>query len=218
MLGAMRRWNVWEEPVDLVAEYFSFLSPARKHRIIRLESEIETNRWFPLQRTLGVTLRTAFPVHMGQKRKTVHGDCHCQNILLGRDSTPVFIDFATAGPSHYLKDLVTLEIDLLARGPDFVVGVSVPAVPSWLESIEAPDTVREHVVLRNIETLVRLIRAHAIDVLGATLKEYQFCCLLQALNMLSHSMTKSQHQRLSDIVKYYLRCRAQDRVLSVSPR
>lgn len=118
--------NKSTKPRDLLEDYLlEFLEDQeKKDRRIRLDSENICNKWFgnfsdglPIENKIRDSLPKTYL--QGMYSKTCHGDLHSDNIMVKSSNGsifPVFIDFSRTEETHSLKDLVTLESDMIIRG------------------------------------------------------------------------------------------------------
>jgi len=111
-----------EDRLDLLDEYTKKFLADQEKRLI-LDSENTCNRWFGnVADVLELTenIRKSFlRIYSRNFFKICHGDLHADNIMVksnGGSLIPVFIDFFSHRRTHSLKDLVTLESDMIIRG------------------------------------------------------------------------------------------------------
>jgi hypothetical protein len=196
--------TILEDHQDLVDQYLGVLSSNDKpERVRAIESEIVCNRWFGGsydRLSARQKIFSSFPatVLQGSNSKFCHGDLHCDNVLIDgrmRELIPIPIDFSRTGRGHFLKDLVTLECDVIIRGPDQIPALSNPTVISgWLRVVgsrsgEPIDGVSEapHLLqMSKIAAVVGRLRADAQGTYNASLTEYRVSALLKTLDFLSY--------------------------------
>lgn len=206
------------EPRDLVREYLGgCLDDVSRRR--KLESENTCHKWFGSLSDLTASsfsevLRASLPPAslQGSMAGLCHGDLHTENILarcVQEAIIPVLVDFSMTSEDHHgIKDLVTLECDLVIRTS------SIISLPSWLEGLE-PISASEigasvesepgQEDRRKMQSVVRTLREVAAAHFCASHAEYFGAAMLQALRVLSRgNLTHIQSVRASAYVTYLL--------------
>jgi len=210
-----------DTPIDLVGIYLGDVLKDEKRKQ-RLESENSCHKWFNKWFSCsGGTERIEENIQsyfcegslVGRKLKKCHGDLHGENLMVGhRDRhIPVFIDFSRTGETHYLKDLVTVESDLIIRGlngiPEYLAR---DRVMSFLESLgfgsegatnrAGGNAERESLQAQKVKGVIGVLRRNAVATHGASESEYQMAALLKTLEVLSYG--KLPHQQNERAVQY----------------
>jgi len=216
--------KVVDEQLDLIHEYLAFLEKENQEARVRaIQSEDSCNRWFgtifddpDIRGRISSYLSEG--VLIGSKSKPCHGDLHCDNVLVdGKTGNliPVLIDYAKTKTAHFLKDLVTLECDIIIRGPDGIAPFSKPEiVREWITSLDSPrpgnmgdswEAVDESEFLRvkKATSIIGRLRSDAQDFYRATPTEYFASALLKTLNIISHrNLRYDRTVRAAQYVRY----------------
>jgi len=201
-----------EAKLDLCSEYLGSL---RKYPIRErmLRSENTCRRWFrnitdseELIRNIKAILHPEALESVS--RRVCHGDMHSENIMVKEirgKLGPFFIDYSHVGYQHGIKDLVTLEADIVIRGLE---GIDVT---SFLDSLERKFKgkrpkfgKRRLLLIQKSASVIRELRKIASSY-GVSEIEYSGACLLKTLYVLSHGkLPFHQNQRADLYVRYLL--------------
>lgn len=132
--------------------------------------------------------------------KVCHGDLHADNIAARSHKgvpVPALIDFSQTSETHSLKDLVTLEADMIIRGLNGIKAFACEeSVSDLLESLpfeieQIPDETKwatgenEPPQLRKVLKIIQKLRINARDIHEASASEYETAAMLHALKILS---------------------------------
>jgi thiamine kinase-like enzyme len=209
LMHAFQDWRKPQPAADLITSYLPFLHTQRLDRIRALRSEISANRWFVPHSHLDTEeqVRSALRIETGGRSCICHGDLHASNILveqIGRSHMPVLIDFYRTGPAHHLKDLVTLELDLVIRAPQSIFK-EPNTLDVWLRQIAENDfSDTNDLLLAKLSCAVLVLREFAHHSREADTTEYGRACILQTLNMLSFgTLSLDQRLRATEIVNHW---------------
>lgn len=194
-----------ENRPDLLEEYIKKFLADQEKRII-LGSENNCHRWFgDVSDVLELTenIRRTIPEKLltGTFSKVCHGDLHAENIMVkssGGSLVPVFIDFSRTGETHSLKDLVTLESDMIIRGLGSIKSFSdKKTFRSFLETLnfttdnkecetEWTQNMNESLQLQKVQAIIKELRNNAISFHKVPPSEYECAALLKTLEVLSY--------------------------------
>lgn len=214
-----KEWQYVKKDCDLLDAYLKKVFDKPKMQD-NLESENACHRWFGTASenvALPERLRKWLSSRLsGKYTKRCHGDLHADNIMV-RDTSmglsPVLIDFSRTGPTHPLKDLVTLESDMIIRGLGGVSSFSNSStVQSFLVSI---NDIRQRdinmwtydadevLLISRILAVIDELRKNATVDHKVPLSEYQCAALLKTLEVLSYgSLAHEQNVRAATYVTY----------------
>lgn len=233
VLTALRKmdqgWKskVAQEPVDLLATYLGD-TLRKEDRAGKLGSENKFNGWFGNcadSLPLNEKIRKSFSSHLleGKRLKVCHGDLHTDNMMVKTFSQPIFIDFSRTGDSHPLKDLVTIESDLIIRGLDGVRELlSREQFILFLKSVsydsndrdrkQLAKSIRRKQQIEKVSAVLSVLRKNARSVHGASESEYLLAALLKTLEVLSYGkLPYDQNERAVRYVTF-----ARDRIKELS--
>ncbi len=215
-----------QEPVDLLTAYLGD-TLKREDRAGKLESENKFNGWFGNcadSLPLNQKIRNSFSPDLlqGERSKICHGDLHTDNMMVKTFSQPIFIDFSRTGDTHPLKDLVTLESDLIIRGLDGVRELFPrEQFALFLKSIPYDSNDRKHKKLttgirkqqvKKVLIVLSVLRKNAKSVHDASEAEYLLAALLKTLEVLSYGkLPFDQNERAVMYVTF-----ARDRIKQLS--
>jgi hypothetical protein len=208
---------------DLVHEYLAdTLSNADKVR--KLESDNSCHQWFggfsdglsfeeKIRRTLG-PLRLCTNA-MGN----CHGDLHSDNIMVkveGNKKLPALIDFSRAGWTHAIKDIVTVEVDMIIRGLSEIKALEEKGL--FLPFLKALNAKGSAAILFNkkqlknkkefrraekVRIIIQTLRRHAFKKYGIDEIEYFIASVLKALEVLSYGkLPLRQNERATTYVSF----------------
>jgi hypothetical protein len=200
--------------IDLITEY---LGPSLNKDLRKtiLESENNCHRWFGKRLDalpLDAKIKKSIPAELltSSNSKVCHGDLHLANIMvknLNGKLHPVFIDFSKTGATHSLKDLVTLECDLIIRGMDGIKKLTeIENIELMFGELEYAGSSLKHVArfagtedetirLEKVVTMIDILRDEAAKFQNATEQQYFTAGLLKALEVLSYGKLP-YHQNL----------------------
>lgn len=240
LLKRDRGWKCIEctEPKNLYDDYLGyFLSKddKKEDRKKKLWSENNCHKWFgtlvdlPEINHIEDKICCTFlaPNITGTYTKICHGDLHSENIMVKHEGdrlSPLFIDFSRTWETHSLKDLVTLETDMIIRGLRCIKSFSIaPVVKDFLNKLSFPadETKYEKEWVADSAELTRLmkvlvvlkeLRKDAVEFHKVSQKEYECAALLKTLEILSYGkLPHDQNVRATTYVTYLLeRLRAVD--------
>lgn len=216
--------NKPDERSDLLNDYLQkYLDDEQKR--IRLDSENLCNKWFgsfPKDLPLEEKIRDFLPKASleGTSLGVCHGDFHSENIM-GNDVKgkliPFFIDYSRAdGGTHSVKDLVTLESDMIIRGLSGIEGFhDAIRIKTFLESLEKVDgnhnniepiDMNEELQLEKARVIIKELRKCAVSDHGVSEIEYAGAALLKTLEVLSYGkLPHDQTIRATTYVTYLCR-------------
>lgn len=201
--------NEGEVKLDLFKEYLEF-SNAEREKL--LNSENICRKWFENiagpEKLIEKIKATLPPTALESNfQRVCHGDMHGENIMvkkIGRKLSPFFIDYSHVEYQHGIKDLVTLEADIVIRGLEGI------EVTPFLNSLErkyrrkrARIDKRRRLLVMKSASVIRELRKMASSY-GVSVIEYFGACLLKTLSILSYRLPFDQNQRADLYIKYLL--------------
>lgn len=219
-------FDKWElksvSEIDLIDAYLKDFLDDNKRRL-NIESENVCHKWFGNfsdGKSLKDKIRNTIPKELLSSclTKICHGDCHTENIMV-KDIDgilkPVFIDFSRTGETHALKDLVTLESDMIIRGLGSIKHFSnQKTVASFLKAFfddnnsrvnEWTHDAKELVQLKKVMAVITELRCHATDVYKSSLSEYECAALLKTLEVISYgSLPHDANVRATSYISYLI--------------
>jgi len=224
LLLAMGKWPLTKraEKIDLFNEYLAevFTNEDKK---IKLESENVYPGWFgdvADSLSLEGKIRKTLPEASlrGKFLRICHGDLHADNIMVkdvGGRLIPVLIDFSRTEQTHSIKDLVTLEADMVIRGLCGTGGLHERVgVQSFLEllSVETENGGHEKQdssdgknssQLGKVRLIIRKLRKNAFSTQGIPEIEYAGAALLKTLEILCYGkLPHEQNEKATTYVSY----------------
>ncbi len=206
------------KPLDLMAEYISkYLDDTAKHSVI--DSYNKIHKWFGhiadglslSEKILNSLPRAAFE---GTVSGTCHGDFHSKNIMIrvvGGELVAFLIDYSRSGGSHSIKDLVTLETDMVIRGLSGIKQFSrKEIVMKYLRSFHSAAldivdmTAMERLQVEKVSMVIKILRASAAA--DHKVKEIEYCgaALLKTLEVLSYGKLPYDHNKRATTYVDYL--------------
>jgi len=185
--------------------------PKARERRRKLESENRCNRWFgdiadgvPLEEQINKSL-TASSLE-GTQLRICHGDFHGDNLLVksvGNTRMPYFIDFSHSGETHSIKDLVTLESDLIIRCLSAIKAIKLEAFFESLSFQQKSSKRSESIRVKKLWGVINTLRRSAIAVYKVSESEYEVAALLKTLEILSYGqLPPSQRQMATAYISY----------------
>jgi len=198
--------------LDLCKEYLDFLS-TKADREKLLNSENICRRWFgniagpeKLIEKIKIILPTV--AFQSVFQRICHGDMHGDNIMLKEIRNrlgPFFIDYSHVGYQHGIKDLITLETDVVIRGLE---GIDVNLFLNSLEKKVRNNRLklgkRQLLLAQKCAAVIRELRKKASSYDVSEI-EYSGACLLKTLSILSYGkLPFNQNQRADLYIKYLL--------------
>ncbi len=204
-------------PLKLIDEYISkYLSDPIKDRF--LASYNNNHKWFG---NFADGLSLADKIHIslppdalnGTVYGACHGDFHSENIMLravGGKIIPFLIDFSRVGGSHAIKDLVTLETDMVIRG---LGGLNMFSIKGnfldYLRSLfdrkifKADIAANEKLQVDKVSMVIKTLRDAAFTDHGVKEIEYCGASLLKTLEVLSYGkLPYDQNERATTYIDY----------------
>lgn len=144
-----------------------------------------------------------------------HGDFHSENIMLrvvGGKIIPFLIDFSRCGGSHSIKDLITLEIDMIIRGLSGIKLFSLKDnIVQYLRSINAGAfnmevlTDAERLQVEKVSMVIKTLREFSLADHGVMEMEYCGAALFKTLEILSYGkLPYDQNERATTYVDYLI--------------
>lgn len=198
--------------LDLCKEYLDFLS-TNADRENMLNSENICHRWFGNiadPEKLIEKIKALLPDFALESvfQRICHGDMHGENIMIKKISDkllPFFIDYSHVRYQHGIKDMITLETDIIIRGLE---GIDVILFLTSLEKKVKNNRLKlgnPHLLLANkCAVVIRELRRKASSYNVSEI-EYSAACLLKTLSILSYGkLPFDQNQRADLYVKYLL--------------
>lgn len=223
VLSIFDKWELKSfSEIDLIGTYLKDFIDDYKRKL-NIESENVCHRWFgdfSDGKSLEDKIRNTIPKQLLSSclTKICHGDCHTENIMV-KDFDgilkPVFIDFSRTSETHALKDLVTLELDMIIRGLSGIKHFSnEKTVASFLKEFlyyknrrvnEWTHDAKELVQLKKVMAVITELRKHATDVYKSSLSEYECAALLKTLEVISYgSLPHDANVRATSYISYLI--------------
>lgn len=226
LLILSKKWQATlkQNDSDLIDNYLKrFLDDNEKR--LNIDSENICHKWFgkyadniKIEEKLRATIPSKFL--KGSLLRVCHGDLHTDNIMvksIGGGTHPVFIDFSRTDETHVLKDIVTLESDIVIR---CLCGIKLFSnkniIRAFLESLTSDNMGRysinewtydanEILQIEKVRTAILELRKHSVYTYKIPLQEYRCAALLKTLEVLSYGkLPYDQNVRATTYVTYLL--------------
>ncbi len=214
------------KPMDLIDAYLNDCL-SRDERKQKLESDNRCHQWFGMI-TDGLSLKdnirhTYESLGLsGTVLGVCHGDLHSDNILLekrGANMHHAFIDYSRAGWTHAIKDMITIETNIIIRGlsgiPVFE-GEDKAVFWSYLDALHVQKNLAEFNA-KSITNKPELLQAEKIRIVVEAVREFSFAnykvseleylgaAILKTLEMLSYgNLPHAQNTRATSYVSYLI--------------
>lgn len=211
-----------ETPIDLINEYLKNTLEDTV-RLEKLNSENTFNKWFGNCAdglTLEQKIRISLPSNLllGTRTKICHGDLHTDNLMVKKlpgKLMPIFIDFSRTRETHSLKDLVTIESDLVIRGLDSIkefksregVRFFLKSIPSY-NSNRIPSkspSLKWKKQAYKVFVVINELRKNARKIHMAPEAEYLVAALLKTLEILSYGrLPREYNERAVEYINFLI--------------
>lgn len=206
--------------IDLIDNYVTkYLDNPDMERTLAAYNDC--HRWFgdfADELTLKEKIRRSIPkiAVEGSVSGYCHGDLHLENIML-KDIrgkiVPAIIDYSrTSITAHSVKDLVTLEVDLIIRGLRGIKAfITRDKIIDFLNLISVEKDIKKDfepqdlLQIEKVERAIKTLRTFALKVHEVTEVEYFGAALLKTLEVLSYGkLPFDQNERATTYVTYLL--------------
>ncbi len=215
-----------DEPMDLIDAYLHGCLTQDKKRL-KLESDNKCYHWFGHYTDgLNIIDKIRQTFERAGIQSTVwgicHGDLHSGNILLKKDGVnarPDLVDYSRAGRTHAIKDIVTIETDMIIRGLSGIrVFESDDQIVFWsfLDSLHIQRNLADF-NMSTIKTKLELSQAEKVRIVIEAMRKFAFtdfnirepeylgALILKTLEVLSYgTLPNAQNQRATSYVSYLI--------------